>query len=90
MGGACHQYGHRSGHPARAAISPFLHLLIPVLSRRSRRRSAMAWVTRQPQPSNVGEPQSVRDAYDKHLAERADWDEFRDGHKEVEQQAEAE
>lgn len=50
----------------------------------------MAWITRQPAPGNPGEPQSVRDVYDKHLAERAEWDKFRDGHKEVEQEAEAE
>lgn len=50
----------------------------------------MAWITRQPEPRNTGEPQSVRDAYDKHLAEQAEWNKFRAGHEEVEQQAEAE
>jgi regulator of protease activity HflC (stomatin/prohibitin superfamily) len=32
----------------------------------------MPWFTKQPEPSNVGEPQSVRDAWDKQLKAQAD------------------
>ena len=32
----------------------------------------MPWSTQQPEPSNVGEPQSVRDAWDKQLQAQAD------------------
>jgi hypothetical protein len=34
----------------------------------------MPWFTRQPEPSNVGEPQSVRDAWDKHLQAQTEAD----------------
>ena len=34
----------------------------------------MPWFTQHPEPSNVGEPQSVRDAWDKHLQAQADAD----------------
>lgn len=32
----------------------------------------MSWFIQQPEPSNVGEPQSVRDAWDRHLQKEAD------------------
>jgi hypothetical protein len=31
----------------------------------------MPWFTQQPEPSNTGEPQSVRDAWDKQLQSQA-------------------
>jgi hypothetical protein len=34
----------------------------------------MPWSIRQPEPSNLGEPQSVRDAYDKRLQAQAEAD----------------
>ena len=34
----------------------------------------MPWFTQQPEPSNTGEPQSVRDAYDKQLQTQAQAD----------------
>ena len=34
----------------------------------------MPWFTQHPEPSNVGEPQSVRDAWDKRLQAQADAD----------------
>jgi hypothetical protein len=34
----------------------------------------MPWFTSQPEPSNVGEPQSVRDAWDKQLQAQAQAD----------------
>lgn len=32
----------------------------------------MPWFSRQPEPSNAGEPQSVRDAWDKQLKAQAE------------------
>ena len=34
----------------------------------------MPWFTQQPEPSNTGEPQSVRDAWDKQLQAQAQAD----------------
>ena len=34
----------------------------------------MPWFIQHPDPSNVGEPQSVRDAYDAHIQAQAETD----------------
>jgi len=34
----------------------------------------MPWFTQQPEPSNVGEPQAVRDAWEKQLQAQAEAD----------------
>ena len=34
----------------------------------------MPWYTQHPEPGNTGEPQSVRDAWDKHLLAQAEAD----------------